>query len=209
MTRTLDFARDGVAVCRGLLAPQTRALIGAEYQIMLANNRLRLGDSQVDKGYAAYGMTVSDALMETLRPTVEAATGHALFPTYSYARIYLAGAALARHVDRPACEISLSLTVASENGISWPLHCRSANYETVTADLAPGDGVIYRGMDLPHWREPFTGTRQLQLFLHYVRQDGPYAAQRYDGRSGLGAPAANGASLSLPPFAIFQAGKVP
>jgi hypothetical protein len=73
--------------------------------------------------------------------------------------------------------------------------------------------MIYKGLEVPHWREPFAGERQLQLFLHYVRQDGPHAAQRFDGRPHLGAPAANTPKPTpqptTPPFAIFRDGKAP
>lgn len=205
MSELSPFERDGVAVYRSVIAPQTLALIAAEYQIMLANDRLRRGDSQVDNSYAAYGLTVSDALMQTLAPYVEAKTGHAVFPTYSYGRIYLKGASLARHVDRPACEISVSLTVTEWGGKRWPLYCRTANFETVAIDLAPGDLVIYKGMEMPHWREPFEGDSQLQLFLHYVRQDGPHAQHRYDGRARLGAPSHMPvAPPKAKPLAVFR-----
>lgn len=69
--------------------------------------------------------------------------------------------------------------------------------------------MIYKGLEVPHWREPFAGEQQLQLFLHYVRQDGPHASQRFDGRPHLGAPAANSPKPTTPPFAIFRDRKAP
>jgi hypothetical protein len=68
--------------------------------------------------------------------------------------------------------------------------------------------MIYKGLEVPHWREPLAGERQLQVFLHYVRQDGPHAVHRYDGRTRLGAPP-SAPSRRPPPFAIFRDGKAP
>ena len=209
MDKRSAFEREGFAVYRGVVAPETLGLIRAEYRILLENGRLRRGDSQVKNSYSAYGLPVSEALMERLLPFMEEKTGVPLFPTYSYGRVYLKGARLARHIDRPACEISLSLMIAADSQEPWPLQCQTLTGETVAVTLEPGDLMIYKGLEVPHWRDPFAGERQLQVFLHYVRQDGPYADQRYDGRPRLGAPAASGASLSLPPFAIFRDGKAP
>jgi hypothetical protein len=178
MNPVSSFARDGFAVYRGVVAPQTLELIRGEFDILLANDRLRRGDAQVDDSFVAYGLPVSEALMGYLLPFMEDKTGSKLFPTYSYGRLYLPGATLARHVDRPACEISLSLAISESGGAPWPLYCETLTGATVGVTLSPGDMMIYRGLDVPHWREPFAGERQLQLFLHYVRQDGPHAAHR-------------------------------
>ena len=40
-----------------------------------------------------------------------------------------------------------------------------------------GDGVIYRGHDIEHWRPVFTQPKQCwhhQLFVHYVDLNGPF-----------------------------------
>ncbi|MFN4284257.1 MAG: hypothetical protein ACK4NA_16630 [Alphaproteobacteria bacterium] len=209
MDQQSEFEREGFAVYRAVVAQQALDLIRGEYDILLANERLRRGDAQVDNSYAAYGLPVSEALMGYLLPFMEEKTGYKLFPTYSYGRVYLNGATLTRHVDRPACEISLSLMIAESGGKPWPLYCETLSGKTVGVTLSPGDMMIYKGLDVPHWREPFAGERQLQVFLHYVRQDGPYAGQRYDGRPRLGAPPVPPAKPPTPPFAIFRDGKRP
>ena len=56
--------------------------------------------------------------------------------------------------------------------------------------LEPGDGVIYRGCEVEHWREAFdapTGSWQTQVFLHYVDKNGPYGDFcKFDSRPALG-----------------------
>jgi hypothetical protein len=47
--------------------------------------------------------------------------------------------------------------------------------------------LIYKGIELPHWREKFIGNNHAQVFLHYNNIDKPNA-NLYDGRVGLGLP---------------------
>ena len=56
---------------------------------------------------------------------------------------------------------------------------------TVVADLGPGDAMLYRGCECPHWRDAFDGEQCAQVFLHYVDADGPYSEWRYDKRERL------------------------
>lgn len=205
-----DFAREGYAIHRGVVAASVRDFIDAEYQMMLANKRLRYNDGQVEHGYAAYGLAPSETLMQILLPFAQDNSGYRLFPTYSYSRIYVKGAELTRHIDRPSCEISMSVMIGQTGDVPWPLFFETKSGEARGIALRPGDLVMYRGMELAHWREPFQGESQLQLFLHYVRQDGPHAEHRFDKRPMLGAPSAYGLQTQKPqasqppPFAIFQ-----
>ena len=43
-----------------------------------------------------------------------------LFPTYSYHRMYMEGAAMAHHSDRPACQISLTINLRQTH--EWPIY---------------------------------------------------------------------------------------
>ncbi len=50
----------------------------------------------------------------------------------------------------------------------------------------PGDAIIYKGIEVEHWREKFTGDFQAQVFLHYVRKEGKYNHFHIDKRSAFG-----------------------
>ena len=129
-------------------------------------------------------------LLEELRPAVEACTGLKLWPTYSYARLYRHGDELKPHRDRPACEVSLSLNLGQEPADQpWALNVKGPE-GSVAALLMPGDVLLYRGLELVHWREPYEGRHMAQVFLHYVDRNGPHAAEKYDGRAALGMPLA-------------------
>jgi hypothetical protein len=135
----------------------------------------------------AYGDPAFDGLLEYLRPRVEEGSGLRLLPTYSLFRLYRHGDILKRHRDRPACEVSVTLNIGQAPGDPWPLYVEG-DAGLYGALLSPGDALLYRGIDLFHWREAFQGNRLVQVFLHYVDRDGPHADQRFDGRVTLMRP---------------------
>jgi hypothetical protein len=142
-------------------------------------------DPLCPKSQAVHGMPASDELLEMLTPAISKASGRNLIPTYSYARMYVNGETLPKHTDRPACQYSVTLCLGMD-GDPWPIFM-SKTEEGVggSVDLNVGDGVLYLGIDMHHWREPFEGQWQAQVFLHWVDADGPHADQKYDGRLAL------------------------
>ena len=56
-------------------------------------------------------------------------------------------------------------------------------------DLKPGDMLIYKGMELEHWREAFEGDNCIQVFLHYNQVSKKADNNRFDTRPHLGLPA--------------------
>lgn len=132
-----------------------------------------------------YADALGEVLLADLQPRIEALCSATLLPTYSFLRFYTPDSKLEKHVDRPSCELTVTLTIARNGQASWPiwLELPSGNQ---AVDLAPGDLLAFSGSRLPHWREPLQRGWWLQLFLHYVRADGAFAERRYDGRKRLG-----------------------
>ncbi|MGH7782075.1 MAG: hypothetical protein ACREQR_19840 [Candidatus Binataceae bacterium] len=145
---------------------------------------MRPGDDQVPGTPCGAGDWVMDGLLSDLLPEVEAASGVHLFPTYAYFRVYKPGDILKIHKDRPACEISVTLCLGYSAPAPWPIWIAGPNGR-VKVSLEPGDALLYRGIECTHWREPFEGAHQAQVFLHYVDQNGPCADWKYDKRPGL------------------------
>lgn len=102
-----------------------------------------------------------------------------VLPTYTYARIYKNNETLARHRDRPACEISLTLHIGGD--ASWNISIQKPNGEEVDLNLNMGDAMLYLGCTADHWRStPFSGQNYSQVFLHYVCSNGPNAWAYFD-----------------------------
>ena len=183
MTNTAEvFERDRYVVIPSLLQePSLTKFYDYARSVSALLAAPRPGDSQVPGTPSSYGDFMLDGLLVDLLPEVERATGLALFPTYSYFRMYKHGDALAKHTDRPACEISVTLCLGFEAEKPWPIWIDGPQGES-SVSLEPGDGLIYRGSECPHWRAEFEGTRQAQVFLHYVDQKGPCADWKFDKR---------------------------
>lgn len=131
--------------------------------------------------YAPY-----DHLLLTLKPKVEFLTGLTLLPSYSFARIYYKGATMMKHSDRPSCEISMTLTVDIDK-TPWPIWIETTQGINTPIDLYPCDAMIYRGMEIEHWRNEYVeGRRQVQIFLHWVDANGQHTDFKYDKRPILG-----------------------
>jgi hypothetical protein len=156
-----------------------------DHALACANSSMiALGDSQIADAPVAYGDPHLDTLLERVRSRVEHATGFGLLPTYSYLRVYKRGNLLKPHRDRPACEISMTVNIGMSAGEPWPLWIAGPK-GIASVPLNPGDGLIYRGCDCYHWREPFAGNHLAQVFLHYVDQNGPNTEWKYDKRPRL------------------------
>jgi hypothetical protein len=183
------FAREGYVVLAALLEMPLADFFWSYVHTKFASMLLSPGDTQVPNSPSGYGDAAFDGLLEYLRPHIERRSGLRLLPTYSYFRLYARGAVLKRHRDRAACEISVSLNIGQTPSGPWPLYVMGHS-GTYCAMLSPGDALLYRGIDCYHWREPFQGSRLVQVFLHYVDRDGHHADEKFDGRKTLMRPKA-------------------
>jgi hypothetical protein len=157
-------------------------------------------DDQIPKTYSHYSDIAMETLLLACQPKMEKLTGIKLNPTYSYARIYKMGDELKRHKDRFSCEISTTMNLG---GDEWPIYLEAKKNVGLPEDgfpaqsdnkgqkviLQPGDMLVYKGMMLEHWREPFIGKDCAQVFLHYNNQFSPGADDNiFDQRPHVGLP---------------------
>jgi hypothetical protein len=119
-------------------------------------------------------LNITEALMYALTPRVAEIVGANLVPTYSYPVINFPGAELKRHTDRPACEVTATLTILNEPDEIWPIFVEEGG-TAHQIDLSPGDLALYDGISYPHWRAPQAeGHYNVSAFFHYVEVGGPF-----------------------------------
>jgi len=138
------------------------------------------------KSYNFYGDEFAETILENLLPGMEQFTGESLVYTYGYLRLYQNGDILPKHTDRDSCEISTTLCVGYD-GEDWPIYVETDNKETKEIFLEPGDLLVYKGCEVPHYRKAFKGNHHVQCFLHYNRKENKNN-NYLDGRSNLGLP---------------------
>jgi Rps23 Pro-64 3,4-dihydroxylase Tpa1-like proline 4-hydroxylase len=136
------------------------------------------GDSQAPNSYSAYNYTSFLELLCEKTPEISSAIGETVLPTYAYSRVYKNGSELVRHVDRDACEVSLTLHLHGDS--NWPIWIETPSGESRCVELNPGDAMIYLGKIAPHWRETYNGEYYSQVFLHYVRSRGDCTYAYFD-----------------------------
>ena len=127
-----------------------------------------------------YNDALAQTLLLSLTPKMEKIVGKSLYPTYSFCRYYEEGQRLIKHVDRPACEYSITLPI---NANSWPIHFENSDGEIFGIKLNPGQGLVYKGQKLPHFRHELKEGKLIQLHLHYVDKNGPNAEWKFDKKS--------------------------
>ena len=183
-----EFKKKGYVHLKDFLHKDSCKELADELKKLVSENKT-VKDLQCPKSQAIHGTVTFDKLLEDLTSNFEQASGLKLFPTYSYARFYNSqDEELKVHRDRPACEISATLTLDFEGDV-WPIYMGAHEDKSNATEIKMkiGDAVMYRGCDIYHWRESYKeGKWQAQVFLHYVDQNGPHAEWKYDKRESLG-----------------------
>lgn len=179
------FQRDGFMVARNVVSRDVLD-IAFRYYLSYVSVEGYYDVRELNCAFDRYADALGEAMMPLVQRRLEAETGLKLLPTYSFARIYTTASKLSKHVDRGACEISATMTVGFKNSLAlWPI-CVEHKGVSVPVELDVGDALIYRGMELPHWREKLPSGLWCQIFFHFVDADGSMTDHRYDGRGRMG-----------------------
>lgn len=187
------FARHRYLILQSLFTDPLLA-VAHQYALKRARFSRESDDCQAPGSPSFYADPLMETLLELVTSVVRGFTGVEPLPTYSYMRVYERGTVLNPHIDRPACEISLTLTLGYDGESPWPLYLATPD-GVQTVMLPPGDALLYRGEECAHWRGELAGEYHAQLFLHYVDAAGPHKGWRYDRRPAIGV---RGAPLPSP-----------
>jgi hypothetical protein len=128
-----------------------------------------------------YAPSSSAFVMKRIQPTLENIVGEELIPSYWFTTTYHQGGWMNCHTDRPSCEISVTMNISGD--AKWPIKIKDLEGKNQAVVTPPGCGVAYLGTQVEHWRSPLRthkNDRFMQLFLHFVRKNGPYADYAYD-----------------------------
>lgn len=139
-----------------------------------------------------------------IKLAIEKIIGKKLYPTYYYDRFYFYNQELVKHIDRESCEISVSVHISTNLEEPWAIKVKTPNdyssdgsINKIGAEhhvlLNPGDALLYKGCERPHWRDPLPSrhkgifsrfkkedTYYHQIFFHYVLADGIRCHHAFD-----------------------------
>ncbi|MEM6477059.1 MAG: hypothetical protein AAF687_12915 [Pseudomonadota bacterium] len=179
-----EFWDRGYLIIEGLLDQGQLDLISAAMNKAEQDDVLReCTVDGIDAAMDQYSPYAGEFLLRHCRERIERHLGRELLDGFAYWRIYQSGGTLLKHIDRAACEISVSLTVeADPEAPAWPLMVVDLQGNERAIELPPGTGIVYQGHKIQHWREPFAGQSQKQLLMSYVLKDGEFADYAFDAR---------------------------
>lgn len=170
-----QFEDKGYAVLPQLLHPFQVAALRRYYRQQIRSGAISLGDRQSAKRYVAHNEPVARFFHHQVAKALSRVAGRPLKPSYVYFASYMSGAELLKHTDREQCDFSItfSLDYSPEPRLAtpWPISLET-KAGPVTVYQALGDGLAYRGMQLPHYRGKLSGEQtSTSLFFHYVAEE--------------------------------------
>eukprot|EP01062_Namystynia_karyoxenos_P073889 TRINITY_DN706_c3_g1_i1.p1 TRINITY_DN706_c3_g1~~TRINITY_DN706_c3_g1_i1.p1 ORF type:complete len:668 (+),score=180.95 TRINITY_DN706_c3_g1_i1:100-2004(+) len=168
-----------------VLDPSSHRILSEHYRDLVASDVVNAGDRRTDRLYL-YGDPAARFICAQLRPLVEQLAGVPLKASYTYLSVYSDQSELGPHLDRLEAEYVLTIQLWLEPEYDvWPLHFGLDPREpqrgdqpkpppdrTASVVLRNGDGCLFRGRRLVHWREPPpAGCSACVLLVHYVDRD--------------------------------------
>lgn len=189
MTQKSKFEQNGYCIIKNVLSKEILDFI-TQYALFDEMQDFNKDFDPIIAGnpHSKYADPAMETILINLQSTIENNTGLSLYPTYSFYRVYRPGNDLKPHIDRESCEISATLCFNyNYENFEWPIYM---NDNKVVQQ--PGDLVIYKGIELQHWREMLDVNQDdawhVQGFFHFVDQNGPYSDFKFDKRETLGLP---------------------
>jgi hypothetical protein len=152
------------------------AALRCYYRALIAQGYLRLGDAQDPHRYVAHNEPLARFFHRRLAARVSAIAGEPVVPSYVFFASYRQGGGVAPHRDRAQCAFTVSVLVDYTPELSgpspWPLWLDAdpgPGSLSVAVTLGLGDGLLFRGTELSHWRDPLPESHaSTSLLFHYV-----------------------------------------
>lgn len=170
--RSQTFREKNYAPLGDLIHSFNLAALRRYYRHAIRRGAIWLGDEQSALRYVAHNEPVARYFHHQIAKAVAEIVGEPVKPSYAYLASYMSGAELKKHTDREQCEFSVTLCLdfSPEPALAtpWPIRL-DTSAGTVTAYQALGDGLVYRGTKVPHYRDALArGYTSTSLFFHYV-----------------------------------------
>jgi hypothetical protein len=172
----LDFFRQrGYVTLSRLIHPFQIAALRRYYRELIAAGRLQSSDSQCPGRYSLYNEDVARFFHHQLTSAISDVAGESVRPSYVFIASYRGGAELSNHTDREQCEFTVSLcldfTPEPRDAADWPLYVQTSR-GNIAIHQALGDGLLFLGRRLPHYRHPLpTGYSSTSILFHFVRRE--------------------------------------
>jgi hypothetical protein len=177
-----QLAGRGFAELQSLLHPAWLASLRAYYEAQFREGFFEAVDAH-RRRFAAHDEKVAADLHRQLLPLIAAAMPGRLAPGHCDVSLDREGAVIEKPAGREGSEYTLFLTIDAQpstaRDAAWPLCLQLPNGGTARSLLAPGDGLLFRSRELPHFREALpAGGASWSAAFHFMPAGHPTAANR-------------------------------
>lgn len=161
----------GYAILRGLFSPVFRDALREYYRRLESERDVPGSGRRRGAGTLLYDERLLCFLGAQLASVVRQVTRARVSWRFSYLRVCGPGSVLASHRDKPVCRWNVDLVVGGnpvpDRRNAWPLWVDVGGHSRPVR-LGLGEGLLYRGTDIRHWRHAQPAGRTTFLAcLHY------------------------------------------
>jgi hypothetical protein len=167
-------ARYDYALISQILNPIQIAALRQHFRELYSTGHLSTEDSVEVNRYFIHNNPFSRFLHVQIATWLNRLVPDPVAATYSFVSYY-EKTGMKSHTDQDLCAWNLSLMVDPEPevepALTWPLYVQMPEV-LVEARLEPGDMILYKGIQYPHWRTPLpAGQRATVCLFHFIAQD--------------------------------------
>jgi hypothetical protein len=168
-----SLAQERYVIFQQWLNPIQIAALRVYYRQIQAEGYLRVEDSKDVVRTYAHNDPFTCYLHTQMSDWVNRVTPEKVKPSYTFVSYY-EQTGMGQHTDWEQCAWNISVMIDPQPEelptLTWPLFIRTENL--IEARLEPGDAIMYKGIEDPHWRDPLpSGHKATVSLFHFVDQD--------------------------------------
>lgn len=158
-----------------VMPPVQIAALRRFYRDLIGEGFIRFADPEWPNRYFASREPLTYFYQQQLTGLIGEIAGEPVKPSFAFLASYRPGAELKPHRDREQCYYGMSVLLdhGQPDAVSnWPIYMQppgATDGEAIRASL--GDGVLYFGEEVVHYRYPLTEGYSTLWFLFWVPQD--------------------------------------
>ena len=158
-----------------VIPPAQIASLRRYYRDLIGEGFIRFADPEWPNRFFASREPLTYFFQQQLTDLISDIAGEPLKPSFSFLASYRPGAELKPHRDREQCYYAMSVLLdhgQPDDVSNWPIYMQAPGEKSGEAVRAAlGDGVLYFGEEVVHYRHPLTDGYSTLWFLFWVPQD--------------------------------------
>jgi hypothetical protein len=155
-----------------VIRPSQLASLRQYYRKLIHEGFVRCGDADWPNRYFTGFDPLAYFFQQQLTGVICEIVGQRVKPSFSFFASYRAGSDLKPHRDREQCHYAMSVLLdhgQSDDVSSWPIFVQPPEWpKAIPIHAGLGDGLLYFGEEVLHYRNPLTEGFSTHWFLFWV-----------------------------------------